>query len=97
MSDMDGNPHVDPLADAIIFSADDAPTQNIEFLLDNLTRATKAVAYEQRTANMQRERDSMLNWITHPEHRITSEGKVNLAKLHDQIEARLGIEPQKED
>lgn len=91
MNNMDGNPHVDPLADVIIFSAEDAPLQNIEFLLDNLVRATKAVAYEQRTANMQRERDSMLNWIAHPDHHVTAEGKATLSMLHDQIETRLGI------
>ena len=52
---MAGNPHHDRVAcylDATILSSDESGTQTIESLLMNNARATLALAYEQRTANL---------------------------------------------
>ncbi|WP_431862706.1 hypothetical protein [Micrococcus terreus] len=48
-----GNPYGPPdIVEAIVFSADGSPTQTTEFLLDDLVRAVRSLAFEQRTANL---------------------------------------------
>lgn len=55
------------------------------------TAATLALAYEQRTANLQRERDSYAAIDNSPHVHLTDAGAVRMAELQTQIDARLGF------
>lgn len=47
-----GNPYVEDVLDAVVFSADDSPMQTTELLLDRINRSVLALAFEVRTATL---------------------------------------------
>lgn len=75
-----GEPDGDGVIDAVVFSADDSPMQATEFLLDRLSDATLALAYEQRTATL----------VQAASHGIATDAN-ELERLRADLRDRLGL------
>lgn len=88
MSTLPGNPHAEAALDALLFSADDSPTQATEGLLAGLKDAILALAYEQRTATL------AALWCD-PEDDDMGLYGVNYGTLADQVKNRLGLNGDK--
>lgn len=89
-----GNPYVEDVLDAVVFSADDSPMQTTELLLDRINRSVLALAFEVRTANLQAVQKMTLDMLMNPNFDVVNkaEAAAEIDSLNDQINSRLGME-----
>ena len=83
MSGLAGNPFLpdDDVVEATVFSADGSQMQTTEFLLSDIRDATRALAHEQRTANL----------IAYMEQAMNRPREVDTFAMRSEIFRRLGI------
>lgn len=93
-----GNPHYDLAYDRVVAAAatseaGDEQVAQTEALMAQ-TEATLALAFEQRTANLQAVQKMTLDMLMNPNFDVVNkaEAAAEIDSLNDQINSRLGVE-----
>lgn len=92
-----GNPYVEDVLDAVVFSADDSPMQTTELLLDRINLSVLALAFEVRTQTLtSTHQHAQRLWVERRMDALDAGSEEafmkRLDELAEQINSRLGLE-----